>query len=310
MKVNNCLSVSKSIQAGVPQGSILGPLLFNVYFNSIAYEILANKYANIALYADDLASWVISPYLHIINKQLQLICDKILKWMRKWRMLVSLSKTVVSLFNRANKNRSKEIEVYYNGTRLNTDNNPKFLGITLDPGLHFHKNTEIIVNRAKNRLKMLRKLKGTSWGVSSSLIITTYKILIRSLIDYAALTIPLLSKTSLNKLESIQRNAIRIAYRCPPNTSCEELLQISCLESIESRSIQQANKFLTKSIRYDNQNVRKQIENYAKYPDIQEGAISNKAPKTTLLGNLLNNDSSKMNLITISLLISDLNHQS
>ena len=76
----------------------------------------------------------------------------------------------------------------------------------------------------------------------------------------------------------------------------------SPLSTVES--IQQGNKSLRKSMRYDNQIVRQQIENYAKYPDIQEGVIDNRTPKATLL----ENDYSKMNL-NISLLILDFNLQ-
>ena len=142
VKVNGILSSQKLIRAGVPQGSILGPLLFNIYFNSIVKQVMSNKYANIALYADDLATWVFSPYVKIINKQLQLILNSIQRWMQKWRMVVSESKTIFTLFNRVYRHNSKGIKLYYNGSQLRFDSNPRFLGITLDPGLVLAKNTE------------------------------------------------------------------------------------------------------------------------------------------------------------------------
>ena len=60
---------------------------------------------------------------------------------------------------------------------------------------------------------MLRKMKGNSWGVNSKLIIIAYNVLIRSIIDYAVidLTLPLIFRSSLVKIETIQRNVIRIA---------------------------------------------------------------------------------------------------
>ena len=98
VKVNGNLSTQKLIGAVVPQGSILGPLLFNIYFISIISEVLSNKYSKIVLYADDLAIWVSSPYEKILNKQLlldkQLILNSFLSWMRIWKMVISETKTM------------------------------------------------------------------------------------------------------------------------------------------------------------------------------------------------------------------------
>ena len=296
VKVDGVLSSKKTIRAGVPQGSIIGPLLFNIYFNSIASEITKNRYTKLALYADDLATWIASPYIKIINKQLQLVLNNIHTWMLKWQMVVSINKTVITLFNRGGHHtriNKLNFSLSYNGVNLKIENNPKFLGITLDPGLHLHKNTEKIVSRAKKRLNMLRKLKGSKWGVSSSLIIITFKILIRSIIDYAAMTLPLLSATSLTKLEVIQRQAIRIAYRCPLYTTCEQMLQISSLDSIFDRSITLIDNFFIKSLRTNHSLVANQLQEYAQFQEVLEGAICNVKPRKTLLGALLKTNQSK-----------------
>lgn len=295
VKVNGIHSDIKKIRAGVPQGSILGPLLFNIYFNSISEQILTNKYAKLALYADDLAIWIASPYIPIINKNLQLILNGIQSWMRKWRMVMSSTKSVVTLFNRADRKISNKLELSYDGQSLNIENFPKFLGITLDPGLHLHKNAEIILCRSKKRLNMLRKMKGNSWGVNSKLIIITYKVLIRSIIDYAGLTLPLISRSSLVKLETIQRNAIRIAYRCPFRSTCDHLLEIAKLDSIENRTENQLNKYFKKAIKFENVIIKNQLNDYSQQIPVYEGAISNKKPRTTILGFLNQNENSYIN---------------
>ena len=198
VKLNGKFSQVKIIQAGVPQGSILGPLLFNIYFNTISVAILKNKYAKLAMFADDVAIWVASPFIKIINKQLQLIMGEIEEWMNKWRMVVSTNKTVVTLFNR-NASKKVKLEIMYKGKNIRTDHYPKFLGVYLDPGLNFQHNTNAILLRANRRLNMLKRLKGRNWGLSSSLLIITYKVLIRSIFDYSAITFSLLSSTTINK---------------------------------------------------------------------------------------------------------------
>ena len=290
VKVDGKLSEVKQIKAGVPQGSILGPLLFNIYFNSVADTILSNKAASLALYADDIGIWVASPYLKIITKHLQSILDCIFLWMSKWRMVVSTEKSVVSLFNRGCKKISDRLVVSYNGTRLPSESYPKFLGITLDPGLRMSRNTEIVLTRANRRINLLKKLSGKNWGVKPLLILITYKVLIRSIIDYSILTVPTLSVTSLNKLEVIQRKAIRIAFCWPADSSSVALLNISNLTSIEERAILLCDKFFRKAILQNNFTVIREINNYLVHREVNEGAISNsKHIHKTLFGTLLTN---------------------
>ncbi|CAF0980674.1 unnamed protein product [Brachionus calyciflorus] len=86
----NCLSNAQNIQTGVPQGSVFGPTLFNIYFNDIVNVL---KDVDIALYADDLSFWVASTNVNYINLKLQQNLEKIYEWMCKWRLKVSSNKT-------------------------------------------------------------------------------------------------------------------------------------------------------------------------------------------------------------------------
>ena len=89
------------------------------------------------------------------------------------------------------------------------------------------------------------------------------------------MAIPLLANTTINKLEVIQYTAIRIAYRCDPRTTRTQLLKIPNLDTLQTRSIKQIDKFLKNSIRFDKTIVKHQLTEYMKYKDTQEGAISN-----------------------------------
>lgn len=289
VKVLGELSSNRLIQAGIPQGSILGPILFNIYFNSIVEEITSNWYMNVALYADDLSLWVSSPYINILNKHIQITLNSIMIWMNKWKMVVSETKSVVTLFTSHGMIDSNKLIVYYNGSQLKPDNHPKLLGITFDRGLKFNKNTSIVIRRCRQRLNMLRSIKGKKWGVSSFIILTSYKVLIRSIIDYSSLTIPLLSPTNVNQLEVVQRNAIRIAYRFPLSVSFDQLMVTSKLPCILERSICQIDKYLKKSMKYNNIPVKKNIQNYVQNIDLHEGGTANMKTiiRSTLLGNLL-----------------------
>lgn len=99
VNINGSRSSSKPIRASVPQGSILGPVLFNLFFNDIN-----NKFSNnnsnlsLALFADDLSTWTVSPYSQIIEKNLQQASNWIQEWSLKWRTIISTSKSKISRY--------------------------------------------------------------------------------------------------------------------------------------------------------------------------------------------------------------------
>ena len=70
-----------------------------------------------------------------------------------------------------------------------------------------------IVARASRRINMLKRIKGPGWGASVNIILSTDKVLIRPIIDYAPFATIIMNKALQNKLEKVQRAAIRIAIQ-------------------------------------------------------------------------------------------------
>ena len=94
-KVNNIVSSELTTRCGVPQGSILGPLLFIVYINDLN-EILSETKAN--LYADDTAVYISgSNYIEVILA-LRIEMDNIVQWLRLNKLTLNVSKTKLMIF--------------------------------------------------------------------------------------------------------------------------------------------------------------------------------------------------------------------
>ena len=219
IKIGQIYSELFDILAGVPQGSILGPILFIIFFNDI-HRIISER-TTLGTYADDLTSWVINKHLKIIQNELQLQLNSIHEWSFKWHMQVSVKKTNYIVIHRGNNN--QKLELTYNNELINSEPNPKFLGVTLDKNLHLNKHADNLIHCAQKRINMIRKIRGQNWGIDNRLTMITYKVLIRSIFDYAPMAQLAMAKIHIDKFEVIQRKIIRMVTNWPQETSAIEI---------------------------------------------------------------------------------------
>jgi hypothetical protein len=282
VRIGNSLSADKPIKAGVPQGSVLGPVLFNLYFNDIMDKI-TNK-VNIGVFADDFSAWTCDTNLTRINIRLQAELDIIQAWMNKWRTSLSIEKTVWTVFSKGNRCGEDALELTYNNKVIKLDRNPKFLGVTLDIGLRFHKYAQILKERCSRRLNMLRRIRGQDWGASSKLLLTSYKVLIRPIIDYVPFVTLLMANKNYMILERVQRRAARAITYWPMYTSTAKIYERLSLVDIRTRALMLTNKYMIRSMRM-NELIRDSVNTYNTCPAINEG-LSKHGSRATILGTL------------------------
>ena len=134
IKVDNVLSDPLPIQYGVPQGSILGPLLFIIYINDISSVV---KYCHVQLYADDTLLYVSSPTVNVIESKLSEDMEWIITWLNGNYLFLNYEKTKVMLVGTHQRLR----KVTNFTIRVMDANNResiyvfKYLGVILDPSL-------------------------------------------------------------------------------------------------------------------------------------------------------------------------------
>lgn len=143
-----------SIHAGVPQGSILGPLLFLLYINDIVLDIKSN----IRLFADDTSLYItvddpISA-ADTINNDLA----KVANWARIWLVDFNAAKTESLLISRK-VNRPLHLPIYMLNQQINEVQSHKHLGIYFSHDCSWHKHIDYIKEKAWTRINMMRKLK-------------------------------------------------------------------------------------------------------------------------------------------------------
>ena len=128
-------SGSFRIRRGVPQGSVLGPVLFNLFINDLSSSLPPN--VRFSLYADDLAVWASSTSLTSATAIVQAALQRLEAWSLQWQLLLNPAKCEVSFFSTDTREASFRPAVCLLGNPLSFNASPTFLGVTLDRTLFF-----------------------------------------------------------------------------------------------------------------------------------------------------------------------------
>ena len=172
--MNNFFSNQINPKAGVPQGSVLSPLLFLIYVNDLPAP--HHNQNSLSQFADDTAQWAFSLSVRIAAKLLQQDLLNLAMWCAKWRIKLNPEKTKVIIFSRSILARKTELNLKLYGETLKIYPQVKFLGITFDSQLNFKKHFEDILDRCNTRYYRLRLLTNKKWGPSPSTLIQIYNV--------------------------------------------------------------------------------------------------------------------------------------
>ena len=208
------MSEFKQIVCGVPQGSILGPLLFILYVNDITNT---SNILDFILFADDTTILFSDKDLNnkstIINRKLK----KVSNWFKANKLSVNASKTnFMTLGTSQMTNKIKEeFNIILDNTELDKVTSTKFLGIIIDENLVWKNHIDCISRTISRNIGVINKLKHY---VPYRILHTLYCSLVLPFINYGILIWGKTSKCYLDKIAKLQKWAIRTItnshYRC------------------------------------------------------------------------------------------------
>ena len=206
VEIDDIKSDTLTIQTGVPQGSILGPLLFIIYINDIAN---ASTLLDMIIYADDTTLSGTLKFISQntdyadINSAINNELDKINDWLRVNKLSLNVNKTKYMVFHTPQRKKLPELHLKLNGIEVEQVRQFNFLGIVLNEHLQWHDHTARISNKISRNIGIINRLKHF---VPLNTRITLYNTMILSYIYYGILV----WGHSSDRIKILQKRAIRI----------------------------------------------------------------------------------------------------
>jgi Reverse transcriptase (RNA-dependent DNA polymerase) len=200
VRVDRTLSPRTRIESGVPQGSVLSPLLYNLYISDLMTDL--PPLVHIAGYADDIAlySHSISP-LKAVNR-VKHAAEQIIGRLERWKIKVNTTKTEAILLTKL---RDIPRNFKIRGTQVEFRQCVKYLGVHIDSKLTWAAHLKTVNQTAKQRLgRFYRLLRSPALSVKLKLII--FKAIIRPCMTYACPIWHTAAKTNIDKLQVTQNN--------------------------------------------------------------------------------------------------------
>ena len=169
----NHRSRSFRVRRGVPQGSVLGPVLFSLFNNDLLASLPSS--VSCSLYADDLAIWSSSPSVPTAVEATQEALFRLERWSEYWCLPLNPSKCETSFFSVDPHQANLQLNLLLLGSRLRFNPTPTFHGVTFDRTLSISKHVSLLKAKFFPRLKALRCIFASSWGPSKEFLSVLYK---------------------------------------------------------------------------------------------------------------------------------------
>ena len=227
-KVNGSYSTWRELLNGVPQGSILGPLLFNIFINDVFFFLKNTKIAN---FADDNTTYTVENDIMDIMESETL---SVLNWFRINEMKPNQDKCHLLVADIDHKYYSSNSYVYLENAFLESKDSVKLLGIKIDKNLNFKEHITSLLKEGNNKLHALMRIKQYLTKDKLRLIMKTF---IESQFNYCPLLWMCHSRGLNQKINKLHERALRVVYKNNELTF-EELLEIDGSFTTHERNLQ------------------------------------------------------------------------
>ncbi|MEW8546767.1 MAG: reverse transcriptase domain-containing protein [Candidatus Thiodiazotropha sp.] len=257
IKVNEYKSPVFKSAVGIPQGSVISPVLCNLY-TSDSLELVDNKHAE---FADDASLWTSDSSVRNACSSLNQDLNTVEKWCTKWNMSIAPEKTEVMVFTHNGKIPEEQANVKYGGETLKVTDSKKILGIVLDNNLNFKNHIQEKTKAGFSALRSLDSFVQGQRGCSQSLYMRLYRALVLPVLEYGSPVIVSSLAECCKEFGKVQRSAMIKASGCLNSTSTEALEVLTNTPPIDLQlKLRQAQEMVRIGAKYESDPLREDFD--------------------------------------------------
>jgi hypothetical protein len=277
VKIKNIKSRPIAHQAGVPQGSILSPLLYIVYCRD--FPVTDAPRTKTRLFADDTAVWTSQRNPAIAARILQGHLNNITTWTNTWRIKLNplKSQSILMSYSGA-RSRHQAPHLLLNNQAIPKLQHIRYLGVTFSKNCTLNEDVKETLKKSRNRANLLYRIRGRIRGCDSKTLYHTYKSYIRPVIEYRAPIYATLYPALLHQISACERRMLRRIFRLPDRFPSENLHQETNTIPIQSRLKELQSRYATRTLNSNNALAIQTLSTSFKYPS-RDGRLLNRIPK-------------------------------
>lgn len=250
VKVGRELSSTKELPAGVPQGGVLSPTLFNIY----VADIPTSQGVQTAQFADDIALWHSKKNAPSIRKALQDATLKLSKYVRRWKLQLNASKTEAIFFTRRRHPRAFPRQpIRIQGHETVWRDNAKYLGVCLDQKTTFKKHVDYVLEKGNKCTRLLYPLLCRKSKLHQENKLLIFKTVLRPAILYASPAWVTCSASQLSRVQGLQNRCLKMALSLHHRFPTDALHELAGVKTVKDYTAESHERFELRSRLLDNQ---------------------------------------------------------